>query len=278
MSVAGCPKNDDVTPQIRVSPGAAARARLMDSYRGGGKSVDVHPSRVHPMVAGEELGGPNAVGKPGDLLLENDEVAFVIDRLGSSAGFAESGGNLVDAADARSRKDELGQLFTYFGTFPRQGVYEKCTSGTTPEGAAWVTAEGAELYDPSLHVVTRYMLAPGDRALRIETNVTNRGDHESEKLSLGDAIQWGGAEKLAPGKSLGFKGASSGPFVGGIGRTTSYAVTGADGTIDGFSGGSWTDTVQKKDITLQPGEEVHYARIFLVGERGDSASLAFRSG
>ena len=57
-------------------------------------------------------GGPNAVGRAGDIVLENEEVTFVIDQLGSSAGFAESGGNLVDAADARVRQDELGMLFT----------------------------------------------------------------------------------------------------------------------------------------------------------------------
>ena len=38
------------------------------------------------MKAGEELGGPNATGRPGDCVLENDEVAFVIEALGHSRG------------------------------------------------------------------------------------------------------------------------------------------------------------------------------------------------
>ena len=57
------------------------------------------------MQATDVLGGPNAIGRAGDVLLENDEVAFVISQISGAAGFAESGGNLVDAADAKLRKD-----------------------------------------------------------------------------------------------------------------------------------------------------------------------------
>src|SRR3984885_11188362 len=118
LTGAACGAPRDVTPLIRVDPKAAGRLawvpRRAPSERTAGAA------RVHAMTAGEELGGPNAIGRPGDLMLENDEVVFVVDQLGSSWGFAESGGNVVDAADAKLRKDELGQLFTYFGTFPRQ--------------------------------------------------------------------------------------------------------------------------------------------------------------
>ena len=86
------------------------------------------------MNPGQELGGPNATGRPGDWVLQNREVVLVFDQLGSSAGFAESGGNLIDAADAKDRKDELGQVFTYFGTFPRQAVYELVASHVEDDG------------------------------------------------------------------------------------------------------------------------------------------------
>jgi len=36
----------------------------------------------------------------------------------------------------------LGQQFTYFGKFPRQGVYDTLTSGTAADGSAWVEAKG----------------------------------------------------------------------------------------------------------------------------------------
>jgi hypothetical protein len=267
-----CRPASEATPQIHVIPGAAGIwSKVM------GASVDAGPAlasaRAHPLHEGEELGGPNAIGRPGDWVLENGEVVFVIDRLGASAGFAETGGNLVDAADARVRKDELGQMFTYFGVFPRQALYDKLATGSATDGSAWVDVSGRELYEPDLHVATRYTLRAGDRALLLETTVTNAGAAALTLPSLGDAIQWGGAEKFAPGKATGFKGPSSGPYLGGVGRFTSYAMTSTDGTIDGTSGGSWTDTALRKAVTLQPGEKVAYARVFLVGERPDSSSV-----
>jgi hypothetical protein len=273
MAVIGgiaCGGPRDVAPQIRVDPSAARR---IDWLARREEAPAVAPARVHVMLAGEELGGPNAIGRPGDLLLENAEVAFVIQRLGASSGFAETGGNIVDAADARLRKDELGQQFLCLGTFPRQGVYDELASGTTPDGSAWVEAKGRELYEAKLRVTTRYTLHAPDRALLIETTLENTGDAPVGGLSLGDAIQWGGAEKIAPGKERGFKGSSSGPYVGGVGRFTSYALTSTEAAIEGVSGSSWTDTSQRKGVSLAPGQKVAYARVFLVGERADSSSL-----
>jgi hypothetical protein len=266
---AACPEHRDVTPIIHVDPRAAGRL----DWLAHAKEAPSHSARVHVMKAGEALGGPNAVGRPGDLLLENDEVAFVVDQLGSSAGFAESGGNLVDAADAHVRKDELGQSFAYFGTFPRQGVYDTLASGTSDDGRAWVEARGRELYEAKLVVTTRYTLRAGDRALLIETQLDNGGDAPIELPSVGDVVQWGGAEKVAPGKPPGFKGPSSGPYVGGVGRFVSYALTATDGVIDAISGSSWTDTAQRKNVAIAPGARAAYARVFIVGERPDTSSL-----
>jgi hypothetical protein len=274
LAAAACPTPRDVTPQIRVVPGAAGRwAKLLQPGAGGPEQASARPARVHVMKEGEQLGGPNAIGRPGDLMLENDQVVFVIDQLGSGAGFAESGGNVVDAADARVRKDELGQMVTYFGTFPRQGVYDALSSGVSGDGSAWVEARGRELHASQLVVTTRYTLHPPDRALFIETNLENTGDAPVELLSIGDAIQWGGAEKTAPGKPRGFNGSTSGPYLGGIGRFTSYAITSTEGTIQGTSGGFWTDTAQREGLKLARGQKTSYARVFLVGERPDSSSL-----
>jgi hypothetical protein len=273
---AACGAPRDVTPLIRVDPNAPGRINWLATR--APTAPEATPARVHVMRAGEELGGPNAIGRPGDLVLENDEVVFVVDRIGSSSGFAESGGNIVDAADAHARKDELGQQFTYFGKFPRQGVYTTLASGTAADGSAWIEAKGRELYEPTLVVTTRYTLRAPDRALLLKTTLQNTGDAPVGGLTLGDAIQWGGAEKIAPGKARGFKGPSSGPYVGGVGRFTSYAITSADGSIEGTSGSTWTDTTQRdasqrREVTLAPGESTGYSRILIVGERPDSASL-----
>jgi hypothetical protein len=273
-SVVACPRHEDVTPQIAVSPNAAGRIGLIPSRAGTRPQASANArAKAHPLRAGEELGGPNATGRAGDWVLENDEVVFVVDALGAGGGFAESGGNLVDAADAKVRKDELGQVFTYFGTFPRQGVYEALDAREEPDGTAVLVARGKELWEPSIEVVTEYRLAGADRALLLRTTLTNKGDERIEGLGLGDAIQWGGAEKLAPGKAVGFKGPSKGPFLGAVGRFTSYAITSTEGEIAAISGAQWSDTEQKKGVTLEPGAAVTYERVFVVGQRADSASI-----
>jgi hypothetical protein len=281
LAGAACPAPSDVTPMIHVDPRAAQRLAWFGRPAAQDTAPKPTPARVHVLKDGEQLGGPNAIGRPGDLVLENDEVVFVVDQLGSSAGFAESGGNLVDAADAHVRKDELGQIFTYFGKFPRQGVYVSLSSGANADGSAWIEVKGTELYETSLAVTTRYTLSAPDRALLLETAVENTGEAVLELPSVGDAIQWGGAEKVAPGLPRGFKGPSSGPYVGGVGRFVSYAMTSTEGHVDGVSGSSWTDTSvpatgRSQDggsPSLAPRAKLTYARILLVGERPDTASL-----
>lgn len=279
LGLVACPKPTDGDPQIAISPNVQAR---FDRMHGHGAPASTKPqasanarSHVHAMTAGAELGGPSATGKPGDWMLENDEVVFVIDALGGGGGggFAESGGNLIDAADAKVRKDELGQFFTYFGTFPRQGVYTKIEATELASGEAVVIARGHELYDTALEVETEYRLAGSDRALLISTTIKNTSKADVVLPAVGDAIQWGGAEKLAPGKAVGFKGPSSGPFIGGVGRFTSYAITTPDGAIAAISGGAWTDTEQKKNVTIAAGARETYQRVFAVGERADVASI-----
>ncbi|HEY1956243.1 MAG TPA: CehA/McbA family metallohydrolase [Polyangiaceae bacterium] len=271
VALFACGPHEDVTPLIHVNPNAAKRG---DWIHGAGTQPAAH-ARVHTMHAGEELGGPNATGKPGDFILENDEVAFVIDQLGPAggAGFAVSGGNLIDAADAHARKDELGQVITYFGAFPRQGVYETMDSGVLGDGSAFVEARGHELDEKDVTVTTRYTLHGSDRALLLETTLENRGAQPVVFLGLGDAIQWGGTEKIAPDRGRGFKGPSSGSFLGGVGRLASYAIAATDGDIDAENGPSWSDTLQARRTEIPAGKSVHYARVFLVGPRADVSGL-----
>ena len=271
LSATVCAPSRDETPQIRVVPGAASRALWIG--REPEARDRARPSRVHSMREGEALSGPNAIGRPGDLVLENDEVVFVIERIDRSSGFAESGGNLVDAADARARFDELGQSFTFFGTFPRQAVYDKLTSGVAPDGTAWIQAEGRELLEPAVAVKTRYSLAKHDRALLLETTVTNTGQAPTGKLGFGDVVQWGGAEKVVPGKPPGFHGTSTSAFIGGVGRFVSYAIASTDGDVDAINGVAWSDTFQQRDVVLAPGKSASYTRVFVVGERPDTSSV-----
>ena len=84
-----CGPHEDFTPLIHVDPNAAQRMNLVHRPD---KGPPANAARVHVMKAGEELGGPNATGRPGDYVIENDEVAFVIEALGHSAGFGVSTG------------------------------------------------------------------------------------------------------------------------------------------------------------------------------------------
>lgn len=272
--IAACAARGDYTPQIAVTGDAAqVRARMcLVPSRCKPAETPAAAARVHVLRAGEELGGPNATGRPGDWVIDNGEVAFVVDALGGGGGFAESGGNLVDAADARARKDELGQLFTYFGEFPRQAVYDALDARTDGDVAV-LEARGHELHEKDLAVRTEYRLAPGDRALLLRTTLENRGTTKVALAGLGDAVQWGGAEKVAPGKPVGFKGTSKGPYLGAVGRFTSYALTSTEGEIAAISGGAWSDTSQTGRVELAPGEATTYERVLVVGERPDLASV-----
>jgi hypothetical protein len=260
------------------------------------------PARTRRITGpSDALGGPLAIGRAGDLLLENNLVVVVIDQLGRGQGFAESGGNLVDAADAVTREDELGQVFTYLGAFPRQAVYASLTSGVDARGAAWVEARGHELYEERLQVVTRYELAPGERALAITTTLTNDGAVSVAGLGLGDAVQWGAAEKFAPGQPANFKGEATVPWIGGAGRFAGYgfvgegvaAATSATGTAAASeaalspsmsvkSGTAWSNYELSRGISLAPGQHVSYRRALVIAPRGDTlgvaAEIAFRQG
>lgn len=275
LVAAGCPRESDYTPPIAVSPGVQGRMGLVPRHAGAVAPRASAPgrARAHVMKAGEALLGTNAVGKPGDVMLENDEIVLVFDALGGGVGFAESGGNLVDAADAKVRRDELGQMFTFFGVFPRQAVYDALTFRDEPDGSAVVIAKGKELYEPSLAIETVYRLAPGDRAMLVTTTLSNTSRAPVVVPGLGDAVQWGMAERYAPGKPRGFRGPSEGAFLGGVGVTTSYALTTTDAHVEAVSGSTWSDTFQERDVKLAPGASKSFARVFVVGERGDTASV-----
>jgi len=270
---------------VEVRVGAAERLGVVCRFRHGGASGESlcgaseeqrAPARVKRIASpADALAGPLAAGRVGDLVIENGEIAVVIDQLGRGSGFAESGGNIVDAADATARRDELGQMFTYFGTFPRQAIYTALDSGVTAGGAAWIEVRGHELYEERLRVVTRYELAPGARALLIKTTLVNQKDAPIEGLDLGDAVQWGSSEKLAIGKEPGFRGDYTGPWIGAAGRSAAYAILGVDpgATTPGLvakNGTAWSNFTFVRGVALAPGATASYARALAVATRGDS--------
>ena len=276
LALSACPAPADVTPIIHVDPRAAQRLAWFGKtppQEPAEEPAAPAPARVHVMKEGEQLGGPGATGRPGDLVLENAEVVFVVDQRGSSAGLPDSGCRLVDAADAHVRKDELGQMRPHLGASSGPGACESITTGTAPDGSAWIETRGRGPGDATLALTTRYTLHAPDRALLVETAVENTGDAAATLPSLGDVVEWGGAEKVAPGKPRGFVGPTSGAYVGAVGRFVSYAVTSTEGDIGAVSGTSSTETAVREKVPLAAHESTHYERVFLVGARPDTSSL-----
>jgi hypothetical protein len=241
-----CGPHEDYTPLIHVTPGAAARINFI--HRDPTDKPTANAARVHMMKAGEELTGPGATGRSGDILLENDEVAFVI-----------AAGNLTDAADAKQRIDELGEMDTYFGAPGNKAVYTSRTPGSLEDGTAFVEARGYTHDDPALVVRTRYTLHKNDRAILVETTIDNPTTHAVTFAALGDTAQWGAKRVL-----------SSSAFVGAVGDKTSYALTSTDGAVESDSAGN---TLERHQVDIPPGKSVAYARVFLVGPRADTSGL-----
>jgi hypothetical protein len=273
---------------VEVRAGAAERLGMVCRWRHGTTAGEglcgeadepVAPSRVKRIASpSDALGGPLAAGRVGDLVIENGEIAVVIDQLGRGSGFAESGGNILDAADAHTRRDELGQIFTYFGVFPRQAVYDALGSGVDSKGTAWIEARGHELYEEHLRVTTRYELTPGQRALLIQTTLVNESSAPVTGIDLGDVIQWGSAEKFAIGKEPGFTGDYAGPWIGGAGRSAAYAMLDADPHaprgLTAKNGTAWSNVSFVRGVALSPGARASYARVLVVAPRGDTLGAA----
>jgi hypothetical protein len=279
LSLTACPAPADLTPIIHVDPRAAQRLAWFSKTAPAEEEQAAPPAaRVHAMKDGEQLGGPGATGRPGDLVLENEEVVFVVEARGSSAGLPESGGHLVDAADAHVRKDELGQMLPRLGASPGRDACESVTTGTAADGSAWIETRGREpaaagAADVKLALTTRYTLHGPDRALLVETTVENTGDAAATLPWLGDVVAWGDAERVAPGKPRGFLGPTSGSYVGAVGRFVSYAIASTEGDIEAVSATSSTETAVREKVPLAAHETTHYERIFLVGARPDTSSL-----
>jgi hypothetical protein len=296
LVVAGCPAPSDVTPIIHVDPRAAQRlawfggrvpveepAAALAPQSPAAAQAMKEPARVHAMKEGEPLGGPGATGRPGDWVLENAEVVFVVGQVGGDAGPTEGAGNVIDAADARVRKDDLGHVVPAFGATPPESVYTSLRSGTDADGSAWieVSGRGTSQATPQsssgaaapLALTTRYTLHAPDRALLLETTLENTGEAPIDLAAVGDAVEWGAAEKVAPGAARGFVGPSSGAYIGAVGVDASYALTSTDGSIEAVSGTSWTRTVQRKKVSLAAHERTAVARVLIVGARADTTSL-----
>lgn len=224
---------------------------------------------------GDLIVGPAATGTIGDFRLENEQVAFVVTDAPIAFGFADSGGNLVDAA-RRGGRDSISQIFLYLDeTFPRQALYDSVTVGRAEGDLASIVSTGHDSADPRVHIVTEYLLHAADGFLTIRTTITNTGPTAIAGYEIGDAISWGQAEHFAPGFGFLFGTKIEAPWLAGVGDGVGYGYTARKGTLGGTHGSSWSDPILGV-YELAPGLPVAVERYLIVGARGDVASVVGR--
>ena len=219
--------------------------------------------------------GPNAAGRIGDFVLENQFVRAIIDDVRGGGGFSMSGGQLLDLSLREHGSEEIGQVFTFLGRFPRQLRYTGSRTEIQRDGTASVVVTGNDPRTPGLDGETRYALGPLDHAITLTTTLTNHSTVATE-VGLGDAIQWAGAEHWAPGRGFALRGESQEPFLAGIGVGATYAYAGPQ-TLTGPNGGNWSNPVQSR-TTLVPGASVTYVRRLAVAGAGDVTGAALATG
>jgi hypothetical protein len=182
----------------------------------------------------ELIGGPMAMGRIGDWIIENDRVRFVIRDIGRDFSFMLTyGGHLMDADFQRSSgpgRDNflaMSPLINISSTDNPTSIIV-LNDGTAGGAAVLQTSGPDDLFDPihpsvaitgfsqSLSVppfsidnnipvtlVNEYTLAPGDDFMQIETFVSNDGGDVLD-LYIGDYTSGGGQlEVVAPGLGFG---------------------------------------------------------------------------
>ena len=225
--------------------------------------------------AADLLAGVEADGRIGDVRLDNGRCAFIIDRVESALGFADSGGEVIDAAPLPSGRDAIKQVFGYLkDEFPRQPIHDRVEVENPGPATASVIASGHDSGNAKLHLTTRYTLRPGSCALEITTTVTNTGVAAESGYSVGDAVQWGQAERFAPG----FGDAVHGRrpllpgYLLGYSDGASYAYVIKKGPLDARHGGAWSDLNAGK-VELAAGSSGSVTRWLVVGPPDGSALL-----
>lgn len=241
-------------------------------------SEPTQPARAKEMTSPKELlWGPCAVGALGDIMLDNGLVLAVVTKRERSNGFAMSPGNLVDLTPLPDGEDHLNELFLYINDdFPRQARYRGAdiVSQGGGDNAAVVRATGVDSKDDRIAIQTDYSLEPGSTYLKVTSKFTSTATATIRNYRIGDAVQWGRTQSMAPGHGFALAGRRvKVEWLAGIGENTSYAfVPDGQRLLDTPNGSMWSDPVGAV-IDLEPNRPYEYVRYLVVGT-GDTASLA----
>jgi len=140
------------------------------------------------------FGGIDAEGRVGDPVLYNDLVRFVIQMPREGNGYVNAGGNIIDADIVRPAgqpgRDMIEEVFTSFGLgwladSEAVSIVADGSDGgpaivqSTGRAAPWrfiMAATGTDVpltEDPGVAITTTYELRPGERCVRIHTDMVN---------------------------------------------------------------------------------------------------------
>src|SRR5262249_55498011 len=148
------------------------------------------PPHARAQVIGsleETIGGPHAIGRPGDFLLENDQIRLIIAGTGPGRVNLPYGGSLLDPHPVRpgagneQGNDQLAELlpgFMFVGLDPTK-VEITATGDDGQAAEVTVTGSGQDLLQmiglldtvlvgpPNLELTQTYRLHPGQRYVEI---------------------------------------------------------------------------------------------------------------
>lgn len=220
--------------------------------------------------AGDLTAGPNASGRLGDWVIDNGLVRAVIQGLPGGSAFALSGGSIIDFVtvdgEGHRGRDELGQVFTLLGEFPRQLVFDRVTASRDRDHGATLTFAGSDPRTPGLVGETRYKLLPNRRYLYIQTTLTHGGNTPTT-VRLADAIQWGSADHWLQGYGFDVPRQTTTAWLSGVGALRAYAYVSDDfHSLSGPNGGAWSNP-SRASVTLSPGGTVTWSRRLSVADR-----------
>jgi hypothetical protein len=254
------------------------------------------PARVFQISSRDQLlGGPHALGRVGDVALDNGEIVAIVSQLGPTLGRIR-GGELLDLADAVLRVDELGAMRTVLVSAGRPGggdlgasapewLPERIETGEA-DGTAFISVHGRAPGCGDAEVVTRYELAPGQRVLHVVTELragpASPPAPRATRCRIGDEIAWGGVSPRgaedgfqpdspvqATGRFAGYAFLPSQPWS----RRSSLGHTGAL-LVAGRGPAPASPSSPSSPSSATPARAAIHHRFVAVAVRGDSLALA----
>ncbi|MGI8908061.1 MAG: CehA/McbA family metallohydrolase [Candidatus Sumerlaeaceae bacterium] len=231
-------------------------------------------------VDAKGLDVPGASAVPGDYLLQNAKVSFVVNAPEHPNGNANTGGYVIDAFMNDRPGDRLGQLHLYLNDkYPRMARYTTAKivlDGSTTSAVA-VEVTGQDIEDPTIDITTTYTLRADETALELHTALVPRSNPLKDFI-IGDAFAWGPTQQFVPGSGFDVGKRIDADWVGGIGRGVAYgyyAVTA--GHLWGPAGSTWVDA-NVTTASVAVGQAAHCQRFLAVGhDLAEVSSAAWKA-